>query len=251
MNSPTTTAARPRRTPAEKNIVARPNIGFRHPWMAAIRRSYPLIACASIVFTAFAIIIGQFGPDSYLDPLQITISEYAVADRGGVTEVAMVVMGLGSFALLGGMRAVGAPVRGLPEMLLLVWSGALIVAAIIPTTPVGHDLTTTALVHRYVSVAAFVSLPVAGALLVRRLAAHAQWKPVARPVGWMALAGGVGLLTITCVTLFADRALIGLVERFLLGAEAGLLAVLAVWLVRVTGGVRFAKAEQTSLDGRA
>ncbi|NRQ32287.1 DUF998 domain-containing protein, partial [Nonomuraea sp. NN258] len=131
------------------------------------------------------------------------------------------------------LRAVGAPIRGLPEKLLMVWSGALIVAAVIPTTPIGHDLTTTALIHRYVSVAAFVSLPAAGALLVPRLAAHAEWKPVARTVEWVTLAGGFGVLAITYVAMPGERVLIGLVERLLLGAEVGLLAVLAAWLVRV------------------
>ncbi|NRQ36325.1 DUF998 domain-containing protein, partial [Nonomuraea sp. NN258] len=64
--------------------------------MTAVKRLYPLIACSSIVFAVVAILIGQFGPDSYLDPMNVTISEYAVADRGGVTEVAMVVLGVGS-----------------------------------------------------------------------------------------------------------------------------------------------------------
>ncbi|MFI7438620.1 DUF998 domain-containing protein [Nonomuraea indica] len=191
------------------------------------------IACAAIGFSVVAVVIGQLGPDPYLDPLQVTVSEYAVADRGGVTEVAMAVMGLGSLALLAGLRAVGAPVRGLPERLLLVWSGAMVVAAVLPTTPLGMDLDLTAQVHRYVSVAAFVSLPVAAAVLVPRLGAHADWKPVARVVEWLALAGGFGVLAMTYVALPGERVLIGLVERLLLGAEVAVLAVLAGWLVRL------------------
>ncbi|MFB4283835.1 DUF998 domain-containing protein [Nonomuraea sp. MTCD27] len=201
--------------------------------MTAAKRLYPLIACASILFSVVAVVVGQFGPDPYLDPMNVTISEYAVSDRGGVTEVAMAVLGIGSLALLAGLRAAGAPVRGMPERLLMVWSGALVIAAVIPTTPIGHDLDLTAQIHRYVSIAAFVSLPAAGALLVPRLAADAAWKPVARVVEWVALAGGFGLLAITYVAMPGERVLIGLVERVLLGAEVALLGVLAVWLVRV------------------
>ncbi|MEU8250063.1 DUF998 domain-containing protein [Nonomuraea sp. NPDC048916] len=201
--------------------------------MTAVKRLYPFIACLAIMFSVGAIVVGQLVPDPYLDPLNVTVSEYAVADRGGVTEVAMVVLGLGSLALLGGLRAAGAPVRGVPERLLMVWSGALVVAAVIPTTPIGADLTLTAQIHWYVSIAAFVSLPVAAALLVPRLAADADWKPVARVVEWLALAGGLGVLAITYVALPGERVLIGLVERLLLGAEVALLGVLAAWLVRL------------------
>ncbi|WP_188188763.1 DUF998 domain-containing protein [Nonomuraea sp. SYSU D8015] len=198
--------------------------------MTAAKRLYPLIACGSILFSVVAVVVGQFDPDPYLDPMNVTISEYAVADRGGVTEVAMAVLGIGSLALLAGLRAAGAPVRGMPERLLMVWSGALVVASIVPTTPIGTDLDLAAQIHRYVSVAAFVSLPAAGALLVPRLAASADWKPVARAVEWVALAGGFGLLAITYVAMPGDRVMIGLVERLLLGAEVALLGVLAGWL---------------------
>ncbi|MBT2225977.1 DUF998 domain-containing protein [Nonomuraea sp. NEAU-A123] len=200
------------------------------------QRLYPIIACGSIVFAVVGIVVGQLVPDPYLNPLNVTVSEYAVSDRGGVTEAAMMVLGLGSLILLKALKAAHAPVRGLPERLLWVWSGALIVAAVIPTTPIGHDLTLTAQIHRYVSVAAFVSLPAAAALLVPRLAADEAWKPVARTVEWLALAGGLGVLAITYVALPGERVMIGLVERVLLGAEVALLAVLAAWLVRLAWG---------------
>lgn len=202
--------------------------------MTSVKRLYPLIAFAAIAFSVVAVVIGQIVPDPYLDPMNVTISEYAVADRGGVTEVAMAVLGLGSLVLMAGLRAAGAPVRGLPEWLMGVWSAALLVAAVIPTTPLGEDMTLTAQIHRYVSVAAFLALPAAGALLVPRFAADERWKAIARPVEWLALAGGFGLLAITYVALPGDRVLIGLVERVLLGAEVALLGVLALRLVQLT-----------------
>ncbi|MEU7001599.1 DUF998 domain-containing protein [Nonomuraea sp. NPDC046570] len=202
--------------------------------MTSVKRLYPLIAFAAIAFSVVAVVIGQIVPDPYLDPMNVTISEYAVADRGGVTEVAMAVLGLGSLVLMAGLRAAGAPVRGLPEWLMGVWSAALLVAAVIPTTPLGEDMTLTAQIHRYVSVAAFLALPAAGALLVPRFAADERWKAIARPVEWLALAGGFGLLAITYVALPGDRVLIGLVERVLLGAEVALLGMLALRLVQLT-----------------
>ncbi|HEU4347199.1 MAG TPA: DUF998 domain-containing protein [Actinoplanes sp.] len=44
-----------------------------------------------------------------------------------------------------------------------------VATAIVPTDPIGVAMSGSAYVHRYVSVAAFVSLPGAGALFVRRL----------------------------------------------------------------------------------
>ncbi|MFG1697335.1 DUF998 domain-containing protein [Nonomuraea sp. NPDC049309] len=201
---------------------------------AAVKRLSPWIACAAILFSVVAVVAGQLVPDQRLDLVNITVSEYAVADRGGVTETAMAVLGIGSLALLLGLRASGAPVRGWPERLLMVWSGALVVAAAVPTTPIGQDLDLTAQIHRCASVAAFVSLPAAGALLVPRLASDARWKPVARAVEWVSLAGGFGLLAITYVALPGERVMIGLVERLLLGAEVALLAVLAGRLLVLT-----------------
>ncbi|TDE58561.1 DUF998 domain-containing protein [Nonomuraea mesophila] len=210
--------------------------------MTAAKRLYPLVACASILFSVVAVVVVQWGAGPSVDPMNMTVSEFAVSDRGGVTETAMAVLGVGSLALLAGLRSAGAPVRGMPGWLLMVWSGALIVAAIVPTTPIGQDLDVVAEIHGVASAAAFVSLPAAGALLVPRLTAHAAWKPVARAVEWVALAGGFGLLAITYVALPGGGVMIGLVERLLLAAEVSLLAVLAGWLAWLAWSPSVAKA---------
>lgn len=207
---------------------------FRLLHMTAVKRLYPLVALVAITFAVAGAVTGPGAS------MNVSVSEYAVTDRGGVTELAMAVMALGSVALLGGLRAAGAPVRGVPERLLMVWSGAIAVAAVVPATPLG--LEPALQVHRWALVAAFVSLPAAAALLVPRLAADEDWKPVARVVEWLALAGGLGLLAVTYVALPGGGVLIGLVEWTLLGAEVALLAVLAGWLVRVVwlGNIRHA-----------
>jgi hypothetical protein len=202
--------------------------------MLRLKMLYPLIACAGILIAAVAAVVGQIDPDPYLDPLNLTISEYAVLDRGGATEFAMMSLGVASFALVGGLRAVRAPVGAAAERLMLVWSAALLLIAVVPTTAPGLAMDLGAQVHRYVSVVAFAAMPVAGMFMVTRLSEDERWRAVARPVEWLSLAGGFGLLAITYVALPGDRVLIGLVERVLLGAEVALVAVLAVQLLRLT-----------------
>ncbi|WP_285706848.1 DUF998 domain-containing protein [Microtetraspora sp. NBRC 16547] len=198
-----------------------------------VKRLYPVLACGGIMIAVAAAVVGQIDPDPYLDPINLTLSDYAVLDRSGATEVAMVVLGGSSLALLAGMRAVRAPVSGWPERLMLVWSLALVVAATVPTSAVSEGMTWAAQVHRYVSVAAFVSLPAATAQLVGRFAADDRWKPVARPVEWLTLASGIGLAAMTYLALPGQGLMIGLVERFFLTVEVTILGVLAVNLARL------------------
>jgi hypothetical protein len=194
---------------------------------------YPLIACAGITMSTVAMIMGQVDRP-YPDPLNLTISEYAALSGGGVTQLAMASLGIASFALVAGLRAVKAPVGVTAERLMLVWSAALIVLAIVPNAAPGQVTELSAQVHRYVSAVAFVALPAAGALMVARFSEDERWRAVARPVEWLALAGGFGLLAMTYVTLPGDGVLIGLVERVLLGTEIALVGVLAVRLAQLT-----------------
>ena len=99
---------------------------------ARLKRFYPLIACAGIATAAVATVMGQVDPVPYPDPLNLTISEYAALERRGATQFAMASLGIASFALVAGLRAVKAPVGVAAERLMLVWSAALIVLAIVP-----------------------------------------------------------------------------------------------------------------------
>lgn len=216
--------------------------------MLALKRLYPLVACAGIVMAAVATVVGQLDPDPHLDPLNLTIGEYAVLDRGGAVELAMASLGVGSFALVAGLRAARASVGVAAERLMLAWSTALVVIAVMPATAPMYD---------YVSIAAFVtvfvSMPVAGALMVTRFQQDERWRAVARPVEWLALAGGFGLLAITYVALPGGQVLIGLAERVLLGAEVALVGVLAVRLSQLTWmrAVRLSQPVWTRATARA
>ncbi|GHH72337.1 hypothetical protein GCM10017673_27250 [Streptosporangium violaceochromogenes] len=202
--------------------------------MLALKRIWPLIACAGIAVAVVAMIVGQLAPDPSLNPLDLTIGEYALLERGGVTEFSMVSLGVASFALVVGLRAARAPVGTAAERLMLVWSAALTAGAVVPGTVAAGTSGLAAQAHHYVLIAGFLAMPVAGALMVTRLGADERWRGVARPVEWLALAGGFGVLAVTYVTLPGDRVLIGLAERVLLGAGIALVAVLAVRLAQLT-----------------
>ncbi|MEV7801644.1 DUF998 domain-containing protein [Microbispora sp. NPDC088329] len=196
-----------------------------------VKRIYPLLAGGGILLAVVTVVAAQVGGDPSLDPVSMTISEYAARDGGGAIETAMAVLGLASLALLAGMRALDAPVDGWPARLIGLWSVSLIGAAVVPSGAAWQgDL------HGVLSVTAFVSVPAAAIQLVGRLGQDERWKAAVRPLEWSSLASGLGLAVITYVALPGHGVMIGLVERLLLTAEVAVLGVLAVRLTQLTWG---------------
>ncbi|WP_082159444.1 DUF998 domain-containing protein [Micromonospora sp. HK10] len=192
-------------------------------------RTIGLLALGGIALAAVLAVIGHLEVNDDLNPWSLTVSDYAVSDRGGVIDVAMALLAGATVVLLPSLRRAGAarPARAL----LAAWSAGLLAAAVVPTNEPGLPMDTAAYLHRYASVVAFLALPLAGWLLARRLGGRAA--------GW--LRG----LTVTSLLLAAamiwsaypgDRVLIGLAERLLVLAEVTLLAVVAATLVRRGGG---------------
>ncbi|WP_249346163.1 DUF998 domain-containing protein [Microbispora sp. H11081] len=196
-----------------------------------VKRLYPVLACGGILLAVVTVVAAQVGGSASLDPVSMTISQYAARDGSGVIEMAMAVLGLASLALLAGMRASGAPVDGWPARLIGLWSVSLIGAAAVPSGTAWQGE-----LHGVLSAAAFVSVPAAAIQLVGRLAQDERWKVVARPLEWLALASGLGLAVITYVALPGHGVMIGLVERLLLTAEVAVLGVLAVRLAQLAWG---------------
>ncbi|MFF7965023.1 DUF998 domain-containing protein [Streptomyces sp. NPDC007903] len=163
--------------------------------------------------------------DPELNPLSLTVSDFAALDRGGPIETGMALLGVASLLLLPGV-ARALPIRGLPSVLLSVWGLGLVVAAVVPTDALTTHLSGSAYVHRYASVAAFVALPAAGLLLARRLGPGERRARSIRVMGWAALTGAA---VMACSANLGDRELIGLAERVLLGCEVALLGVLALY----------------------
>ncbi|HCU48580.1 MAG TPA: DUF998 domain-containing protein, partial [Micromonosporaceae bacterium] len=173
------------------------------------RRNLALLSLGGVFLTALLALIGQIDPNPELDPFQLTVSDYAVMDRGGATDTAMVLFGGSALALMLALRSRVA----LP---LLLFSVAMIVAAIAPTD-FGTELSTVGYIHRYASMAAFIALPLA-AWRIRDL-------PLARTIRLSAATSGVFMVLMLISSTIGDRLLIGLVERLLLLCELAVLGL--------------------------
>lgn len=161
---------------------------------------------------------GHVDPNDGLDPWALTVSDFAVSDRGGVTDVAMIVMAAASLVLLMALRRSGVRAGGWVTALFGVWAAGLAVAALVPTDEPGLALSVAGSVHRYASVAAFVALPIAGWVLAGRL------RDARRIRGAVVLSAAFALAMVWSAFL-GDRMLIGLAERLLLAAETALLVL--------------------------
>ncbi|MFC0028974.1 DUF998 domain-containing protein [Micromonospora chaiyaphumensis] len=188
-------------------------------------RSSGLLALGGIALAAVLAVLGHLEVNDNLDPWSLTVSDFAVSDRGGVIDTAMAALAAATVVLLPALHRAGAGRRA--GALLVAWSAGLTAAALVPTNEPGLPMDTAAYVHRYASVVAFLALPVAGWLLARRLGGRAA--------GWVR---GLALTSLVLAGAMiwsaypGDRVLIGLVERLLILAEVALLAVVAGTLLR-------------------
>ncbi|AIS02277.1 DUF998 domain-containing protein [Streptomyces glaucescens] len=186
---------------------------------------------APTVWTAVALAVGAalWAPsdtDPELSPFGLTVSDFAALDRGGPIESTMAVLGLVSLMLVMVARRRHVPVRGLPSALLTVWGLGLVIAAVVPTDPLTTELSGSAYVHRYASVAAFAALPAAMLLLASRLTAGPR---AGRTVRWLRVLSSVAVAGAALMAFSAGpggRELIGLTERLLLASEVIMLGVL-------------------------
>ncbi|MCL7424874.1 DUF998 domain-containing protein [Streptomyces sp. YS415] len=180
----------------------------------------------AVVLAVNAALWSPLDTDPQLSPLSLTVSDFAALDRGGPIETTMALLGVMSLLLLVVARGRVKAVRGLPSLLLAVWGFGLLLAAVVPTDPLTTELSTSAYVHRYASVAAFGALPAAGLLLARRLRSDPR---AAGTVRWLRVLAWAAILGAALMAYSAGpggRELIGLVERLLLGSEVALLGVL-------------------------
>lgn len=202
-------------------------------------RLLAVIPLLGIPVAVIATVVGHVGLGGGFNPLTLTISDYALSDHGAAIELAMVVLGVVSFALVAGLAAVRAPVRGWPAMLLSAWSLGLLIAAAVPTDPIGTPVMTTAgYVHRYASVGAFICLPAGALLLAFRCGADPRWRRLPGRIRPLVVASTAGLLTMLYVAFPGERWMMGLVERLLLAVELALLAVLAGAVFAAIRGTR-------------
>jgi hypothetical protein len=202
---------------------------------ATAARVFGTVSMLGLVTAVVATVVGHIGLGPGYDPLELTISDYALSNRGVTIEIAMVALAVAAPALLAGLRAVGTAIRGMPAVLLSIWSVGLLIAAIIPTDPPGlPTMSTAALVHRYTSVAAFVALPIAAALIAARFAGLGS--RLASTVRWLCVSCVVGIGALWYVAFPGGRVMMGLVERGLVAIEIAILAVITLGVLRAAKG---------------
>lgn len=201
-----------------------------------------LLALGGIALAAVLAVVGHVEVNDNLDPWSLTVSDFAVSDRGGVIDTAMAVLAAATAVLLPTLWRAGAaatfrgPHRGrdarrggtrqrVAVVLLVAWTAGLLAAAVIPTNEPGRPMDTAAYLHRYASVVAFVVLPIAGWLLAGHLGGR---------VGpWLRALALTSLLLAGAMVWSAypgDRVLIGLAERLLILTEVAVLALVAATL---------------------
>ncbi|MEV1016366.1 DUF998 domain-containing protein [Micromonospora sp. NPDC049801] len=191
-------------------------------------RSTGLLALGGIAVAALLTVIGHLEVNDDLNPWALTISDFAVSDRGGVIDVAMVVLALATVAVMYGLRRTGPPPGRAAELLLVAWVAGLLLAAVVPTNEPGTAMTASAYVHRYASVVAFLALPVGGWLLARR----PDLTPTARTLRALVVLSLALSAAMVWSAYPGDRLLIGLAERLLILTEVAVLATVAVTQVR-------------------
>ncbi|MCM0678015.1 DUF998 domain-containing protein [Micromonospora phytophila] len=201
-------------------------------------RNSGLLALGGIALAALLAVIGHLEVNDDLSPWSLTVSDFAVSDRGGVIDTAMLVLAAATAVLIPALRSTGRSPAAPPaarrkenrgrwaELLLAAWTGGLLLAAIVPTNEPGLPMDTAAYVHRYASVVAFLALPVGGWLLATRLPG------AGRRVRGLAVASLVLAAVMVWSAYPGDRLLLGLAERLLILTEVGLLATVALCLVR-------------------
>ncbi|MFI5926855.1 DUF998 domain-containing protein [Micromonospora sp. NPDC051543] len=189
-----------------------------------VTRSTGLLALGGIAVAALLTVIGHLEVNDDLNPWTLTISDFAVSDRGGVIDVAMVVLALATVALMCGLRRTGRAV----DLLLGAWVAGLLLAAVVPTNEPGAAMTASAYVHRYASVVAFLALPIGGWLLARR----PDLTPTARTLRTLVVLSLALSAAMVWSAYPGDRLLIGLAERLLILTEVAVLATVATTQVR-------------------
>lgn len=211
-------------------------------------RKSGLLALGGIALAALLAVIGHLEVNEDLSPWSLTVSDFAVSDRGGVIDTAMVLLAAATAVLLPALRRTpaattdghqAAPARralrrrriGWAEGLMAAWAAGLLLAAVVPTNDPGTPMGAAAYVHRYASVVAFLALPVGGWLLANRLpAAGARW------TRRFVIASAVLAVAMVWSAYPGDRVLIGLVERLLILAEVAVLTIFALVVTGLPGG---------------
>jgi hypothetical protein len=168
-------------------------------------------------------------PSSRVSVVRRTISEYALLEDAWVFNLGVLALAFGSLAVIASLAGQKLIKAISPASILLgIWSLCLIAIVAFPKNNWAIGPSFGGMIHRYASVVAFVSLPIAAILIGR--AARSAW-PVwlgAISLGWFGLILGAVVLQPFTGTRWWVAIPLGAVERGLLLTEVAAVASLAV-----------------------
>ncbi|GAB2849708.1 DUF998 domain-containing protein [Lentzea nigeriaca] len=201
----------------------------------------PRLAAAGGCF-AVVVTVAMVGLlDLTVGPLHRTISEYALGDYRPVFDVAVLLLAAGSIAILASLVHKGlARWRSGGSIALILWSVGLSLVVAFPKTnwAMGTNQLSGS-IHRFGSMIAFVSLPVAVILLARPWLKDRVWgrhakftlgSGVASIVAFMPILYAIVLGAASDVRWWRVFPL-GYIERILLIAEVGAVLVVGLWAI--------------------
>jgi hypothetical protein len=199
---------------------------------------------------------------SEVDPFSRAISYYVFYGDGREEfATAVIVLAGGTLTTLLGLRMAGLRLGVRAGVFFGVWCTSLTLCAMFPTDNSKSIVSVSGLIHQVAGASLFVSLPLAGLALAKRLAADVRWAHVGRVVRRLAMVA-MGLAAAYLATRLPDifpglaipgildgRGVSGLVQRALFGLEMLMLMALAVHLLRVT--VSTARGRQETAGAEA
>jgi hypothetical protein len=184
-----------------------------------------------------------------VSPVRRTISEYALGEYRWVFDTGVLGLCAGSALVLFALVRKGLlvwPATG--AVALGVWSVALVVIVAFEKTNRAVGPSVGGVIHRYASLVAFLSVPVAALALGRRWRGDVAWgrfAMVSRILGVLALVvlgAIVARIALRRVPGVSDLVPLGLAERVLAIIEVATVAMFALWSLRPVTVSRTAEA---------
>ncbi|MET9634279.1 DUF998 domain-containing protein [Lentzea sp. NPDC006480] len=193
----------------------------------------------SLAVVATVALVGVL--DLTVGPLRRTISEYALGDYRPVFDVAVVLLALGSLAILAALVRMGLMRwRSGGSIALTLWSAGLLLVVAFPKTNWAEGTNElSGGIHRFGSMIAFVSLPIAVILLARPWLRDHVWgkhakltmlSGVASVVAFTPLLYAIALGVASDVRWWRVFPL-GYIERILLATEVAAVLVVGLWAI--------------------
>jgi hypothetical protein len=201
---------------------------WRGPAGALARTAIVLVGGALLIISYLTVALRRL-----VDPMTGLVSDYFYHGPGGplfVTAVLMMI--LGGLTLAAAIRHLGVAAQQSVRVLFGLWLGGLLVVAVFPGNRTSIDPSLHGEIHWFGGAVFLSCLPPACWKLAQSLRSNPQWMAF---TGHIRRFSVVGVLTAVAfgASKLAPGLPQGLLERFALGAEAVLLVVLAMAIVRV------------------